>query len=170
MNAVFQKEKTHEIWRCKEMDWRITREQYVRGLTACSLGIFLIALVWLSGCGRLVDDRRQEDNPEFTVVPVSNSSVMALKADDIRRIMEISGFTYSQIEQLGNDLYDALRQLGAAKIRMDRKHVEVTYAIRDDQVWIATRSRGLFVYDVRSGKFVLGPGTETDYLGALQSR
>ena len=151
------------------MDLKITREETtVRGLRRAGARIALCTLVLISGCGRLLHDQRDESDTEFTVVPFSNSSAMVLDAEDIVHVMEIAGFTPPQIWKLGGDLRDALMQLGGAKMRMGKGRVEVIYAIQGDLVWITTRTRGLFVYDVKSKQFDVGPRAETNSPGPPQ--
>ena len=149
------------------MDLRITREKAVCGLMGPGIWIALYALVLISGCGGFLGNQRQESDTEFTVVPFSNSSAMALEADDVVRIMEIAGFTPQQIWRLAKDVRDGLMQLGGVKMRMGKKQVEVIYAVQGDLVWITTRSRGQFVYDVKGKQFNLGPGVETRSPGSL---
>jgi len=143
------------------MDLRITREKAVRGLIGPGVWIALYALLLTPGCGGLLGNQRQERDTEFTVVPFSNNSALALDGEDVVRVMEIAGFTPQQIWKLGADLRNALMQSGGAKMRLGKKQVEVIYAVRGDHVWIQSRTRNLFVYDVKSKQFNLGPGAET---------
>jgi hypothetical protein len=131
----------------------------MRELIGLRTWIALCSLALMAGCGGLLNKSDSKRKSDFTVVPFSNSSVVALDGDDVRRVMEIAGFTPPQIWELGEDLHNALMQLGGAKMRLGKKQVEVIYAVQGDLVWITTRSRGLFVYDVKSKQFNLGPGT-----------
>ncbi len=143
------------------MNLRITRERELGELIGPRVWIPLCTLLLLAGCGGPQGDQRRKDNAEFTVIPFSNSSALALDGKDVHHIMEIAGFTPPQIWQLAEDLHNALMQLGGAKMRMGKKQIEVIYAVQGDLVWITTRSRGLFVYDTKSKQFNLGPGAHT---------
>jgi len=88
------------------------------------------------------------------VTPLSNQDVIALGADDIIRIMRRAGFSDEQILQLGTDVRNALLLSGAAQVRLKDK-VEVIFAVHDDYVFITTRLRGSFIYDVKAGGFGL---------------
>jgi hypothetical protein len=131
----------------------------MRELIGLKTWIVLCSLALMAGCGGLLNKSDSKRDSEFTVVPFSNSSVLALDGKDVNRIMEIAGFTPPQIWELGEDLHNALLQSGGAKMRQGKKQVEVIYAIQGDLVWITTRSRGLFVYDAKGKQFNLGPGT-----------
>lgn len=146
----------------------MTRGQTAHRAVGSVMGMALCALILLPGCGRMLNDQRQKDNPEFTVVPFSNSSAMALEADDVHRIMEIAGFTPPQIWDLALDVHNALKELGGAKIKMGKDRTEVIYATQGDLVWIGTRSRGFFVYDVKSKQFNLAPNAGSRSSGSPQ--
>jgi hypothetical protein len=82
---------------------------------------------------------------------VSNRDVAALSSDDIVQIMRRSGFSDEQILELGTEVRNALLQSGAAEIRKGK--VEVLFAVRGEYVFIDTRSRGSFIYDIKRGRF-----------------
>lgn len=103
------------------------------------------------GIGSLTSSK---DTAKFQVTPLSNQDVVALSADDIIRIMRRAGFSDEQILQLGTDVRNALLLSGAAQLRLKDK-VEVIFAVHDDHVFITTRLRGSFIYDVKAGGFGL---------------
>jgi len=139
----------------------------MRELIDLRIWMALCSLVLMAGCGGLLKNSDSKRKTEFTVVPVSNNSgVLALDGVDVNRIMEIAGFTPPQIWELGEDLHNALKQLGGAKMRLGKKQVEVIYKVQGDLVWITTRTRGFFVYDAKSKQFNLAPGTELSSPGA----
>jgi hypothetical protein len=84
------------------------------------------------------------------VVPFSNRNVLALSSDDIVRVMRKAGFTDPQILEHGTALHDALAKSGAAQIKIGKK-LEAVFAINGDAVYISTRLRGNFIYNVKTG-------------------
>jgi hypothetical protein len=103
------------------------------------------------GIGSLTSSRR---TAELQVTPLSNQDVITLSADDVIRIMRRAGFSDEQILRLGTDVRSALLLSGAAQVRL-RDKVEVIFAVHDDYVFITTRLRGHFIYDVKAGGFGL---------------
>lgn len=127
--------------------------------------VLLVLLGLLSsgivGCGHLGKFTQgigslttSKDTAKLQVIPLSNQDVIALGADDIIRMMRQAGFSDDQILQLGTDVRDALLLSGAAQVKLKDK-VEVIFAVHDDYVFITTRLRGHFIYDVKSGGFGL---------------
>lgn len=84
------------------------------------------------------------------VIPVSNRHVLELRADDVVQIMRRAGFSDPQILQYGPDLQSGLAQSGAVQIKINRT-VEAVFAINGDSVYISTRLRGHFIYNVNMG-------------------
>jgi hypothetical protein len=64
--------------------------------------------------------------------------------------MRQAGFSDNQILEHGTDLHNALSREGAAQIRI-RKNPEAVFAINGDAVYISTRLRGNFIYNVKTG-------------------
>ena len=104
------------------------------------------------GIGSLTTSSKR--TTKLQVTPLSNQDVIAMSADDIIRIMRRAGFSDEQILQLGTDVRNALLLSGAAQVRL-RDKVEVIFAVHDDYVFITTRLRGSFIYDVKAGGFGL---------------
>jgi len=86
----------------------------------------------------------------FEVIPVSSRNVLALTADDIVQVMRRAGFSDNQILEIGTEVHDALLQSGGVYIKVNKK-VEATFAVSDDDVYISTRLRGNFIYNVNTG-------------------
>ena len=86
----------------------------------------------------------------FEVIPVNYEEVLTLSSDDIVRVMRRAGFSDNQILEYGTDLHDALSRSGAAQIKMSKK-LQAVFAINGDSVYISTRLRGNFIYNVKTG-------------------
>jgi len=84
------------------------------------------------------------------VVPVSNRHVLELSADDIVQIMRRAGFSDAQVFEHGPDLHAGLAESGAVQIKINNT-VEAVFAINGDSVYISTRLRGHFIYNVNTG-------------------
>jgi len=91
------------------------------------------------------------------VVPLRNQktdrvslNVLTLSSDDIVRVMRQAGFSDNQILEYGTDLHIALSREGAAQIKI-RNRLEAIFAINGDAVYISSRSRGNFIYNVKTG-------------------
>lgn len=87
------------------------------------------------------------------VIPLSNRSVLALSPDDVAEIMRRAGFSNDQILEYGTELRNGLAESGAVQIKNGEK-VEAVFAINleeGNRVYISTRLRGNFIYDVDAG-------------------
>lgn len=87
------------------------------------------------------------------VIPLSNRSVLALSPDDVVEVMKRAGFSDRQILEYGTDLRNGLSESGAVQIKVGEK-VEAVFAVNLSEtncVYISTRLRGNFIYDVDSG-------------------
>ena len=102
--------------------------------------VSLLLLITLGGCLR----------SGIHVVPVPNQYVLSLNADEIVQILRASGFTDSQIEKYGWSVREGLARSGAVRILID-KVVEAGFAVRGDDIYISTRSRGYFIYNINTG-------------------
>jgi hypothetical protein len=104
--------------------------------------LLVILASGLSGC---------TGNRGFELFPLNNQqNVLTLSSDDIVRVMRRAGFSDNQILQYGEDLHLALAQYGAAQIKI-RKRLEAVFAINGDAVYISTRLRGNFIYNIKTG-------------------
>ncbi len=89
-------------------------------------------------------------NRGLEIVPINNQDVLTLSSDDIVRVMRRAGFSDNQILEYGTDLHSALSREGAAQIKI-RRNPEAVFAINGDAVYISTRLRGNFIYNVKTG-------------------
>ena len=105
--------------------------------TSFLLIVFLLFFHIITGCA----------NIESRVIPVGNPEVTALIAEDIARIMLRAGFSEEQILELGTDLRNELSQSGAAQIYINGK-VEAIFAVSGKCVYVSSRKKGSFVYDL----------------------
>ncbi len=86
----------------------------------------------------------------FEVIPLNYQEVLTLSSDDIVRVMRRAGFSDNQILEYGTDLHDALSRSGAAQVKISNK-LQAVFAINGDSVYISTRLRGNFIYNVKTG-------------------
>jgi hypothetical protein len=117
----------------------------VAAITGLTLLLFLA--LGVIGCGS--STRRSG----IQIIPLSSRSVLELNADDVVRIMRRAGFSDRQILDYGPDLRDGLAQSGAVQVKVGNK-VEAVFAINLDHgpcVYITTRLRGSFIYNVQTG-------------------
>jgi len=92
-------------------------------------------------------------NAKLQIIPMSNHEIADLRADDIVLIMRRAGFSDDQILELGPDLREGLLESGAAQFKVGNK-IEAIFAIHGDCVYVSTRMRGSFIYDVKIGSIV----------------
>jgi hypothetical protein len=85
-------------------------------------------------------------------VPHENPDQADLSAEAILRIMERVGFSDAQILQLGPALHRALQTQGAAEIKLGKK-TEMAFGVNGERLFITSRTRGTFVYNITSGRF-----------------
>jgi hypothetical protein len=105
----------------------------------------MLLVFGIAGCARTARGIR--------VIPMSNRSVLALNPDEVVDIMRRAGFSDNQIFEYGTDLRNGLAESGAVQIKIGNK-VEAVFAVNLSEgncVYISTRLRGNFIYDVDSG-------------------
>ena len=137
---------------------RANDRSYTASIILCALAVSLCAL--LMGCRPIKWPEMGRPSEGLQVVGLSNRDVAALSSDDIVRIMRRAGFSDEQILKLGTELRNALLTSGAAQIK--KGQVEAIYAVHGEYVFITTRLRGSFVYDLRRGKFGVMPSSPED--------
>jgi hypothetical protein len=93
------------------------------------------------------------------ILPISNKDILSLSTDDVRQIMEKAGFSSEQISQYETEVRDALEQTGAVQIKKGNAQ-EAVLAVRDKEVYVSTRQRDYFIYNVNEGNFI-GASTGT---------
>ena len=108
--------------------------------------VMLLMMMLLGGCVK----------SGIQIVPVPNQNVLTLTTDELITIMRRVGFSDMQIRQYGFDVWDGLKRSGRVEIRVDSV-LEVSFAIKGEEVFIASRSRGYFIYNINSG-WVEGQG------------
>lgn len=121
--------------------------RYNSRISSVTILLTLLALLALGvgGCAR--------SSTGIRVIPLSNRSVLALSPDDVVEVMKRAGFSDGQILEHGTDLRNGLAESGAVQIKIGKK-VEAVFAINLSEsncVYISTRLRGNFIYDVDSG-------------------
>jgi len=109
--------------------------------------------VLCSGCA----STDNSSSTKFQVISVSSRDVAVLSADDIVRVMRRAGFSDEQILELGTRLRNALLQSGAVEIKQG-KMIEAIFAVNSNNVFITTRLRGNFIYNLEKASFI---GLET---------
>jgi hypothetical protein len=112
---------------------------------AVMLMLLTLAAFAMAGCTRTARGIR--------VIPMANRSVLALSSDEVVNIMRRAGFSDNQILEYGTDLRNGLAESGAVQIKIGNK-VEAVFAVNLSEgncVYISTRLRGNFIYDVDSG-------------------
>jgi hypothetical protein len=115
------------------------------GRITTRLALLLLLTLGTIGCARRATG--------IQIIPLSSSNVLALGADDLIEVMRRAGFSDEQILEHGPDVHDGLAQSGAVQVRVNNR-VEAVFAInrdRGDCVYISTRVRGNFIYNVGSG-------------------
>jgi hypothetical protein len=113
--------------------------------------MILLTLLTILALG--VGSCAHSSNTGIRVIPLSNRYVLALNPDDVVEVMRRAGFSDNQILEYGTDLRNGLSESGAVQIKIGRK-VEAVFAINlseGKRVYISTRLRGNFIYDVDAG-------------------
>jgi len=119
--------------------------KYNSGIGRLTATVLLLLALGMIGCARRATG--------IQIVPLSSYSVLALSTDDLIEVMQRAGFSDEQILEYGPDVYDGLANSGAVQVRVGNR-VEAIFAInrdRGDCVYISTRVRGNFIYNVGSG-------------------
>ena len=116
--------------------------------SSATIMLMLAALLFFGvvGCAR-------STSSGIRLIPLSNRHVLALTPDDVVAVMRRAGFSDRQILEYGTDLRNGLAESGAVQIKIGKK-VEAVFAINLNDgncVYISTRLRGNFIYDVDSG-------------------
>ena len=117
----------------------------------CSRVMFILTLLVLLALGAVGCARSSSTG--IRVVPLSNRDVLALGPDDVVTVMRRAGFSDRQVLEYGTQLRDGLAESGAVQIKIGKK-VEALFAINlkdGDCVYISTRLRGNFIYNVDTG-------------------
>jgi len=105
------------------------------------LSLFIMALS-LAGCAYT--------NSGIVVEPLNSQSVLNLSADNVVDIMRAAGFSDEQIIEHGMAVRNGLAQAGAVRIFVNGR-VEAIFAVKDQDIYISTELRGLFIYNINTG-------------------
>ena len=119
------------------------RHKSKNGGVMVALAMLTLLAMGVVGCG----------STGIQVIPLSNRHVLALSADDVVQVMRGAGFSDRQILAYGTDLRNGLAQYGAVQIKVNNK-LEAVFAVnldRGDCVYISTRLRGNFIYNLKTG-------------------
>jgi hypothetical protein len=123
-------------------------EYILKAISAKGTWLILILALSIGGCAST-----DSYSSKLCITPLNNKSTITLSADDVVQMMRQVGFSDKQILDLGTEMRDSLLYSGAAQFKIDNK-VEAIFAVNDGFVYIATRSRGTFVYDVKTGRTI----------------
>jgi tetratricopeptide (TPR) repeat protein len=100
------------------------------------------------------------DDISVQIIPLPNKDVLALSAEEITQILQKAGFSDSQLLEHITEIRDGLAKSGAVQIKVGNK-VEAVFAINlteGNRVYISTRRRGNFIYNVNeSGNIPKAP-------------
>jgi len=107
----------------------------------------------LGAGGQQQHQSQQRRQGAIQIVPQPSREVADLNPDDVVRIMRRIGFTDDQILELGTDMHDALFNSGAARV-VYKEETEALVSVKGMQVYVRSRSRGSFIYDLGYGQFV----------------
>lgn len=122
----------------------------LRVIPETCIWLILILALGITGC---TPSTTSHPSSELRITPLNNKNTITLSADDIVRMMRQVGFSDEQIIELGGRMHDSLLHSGAAQLEIGNK-VEAIFAVNANFVYIATRLRGSFIYDVKRGCIV----------------
>ncbi len=89
------------------------------------------------------------DDTSVQVIPLPNKDVLALSAEDVTQMFERAGFSHSDLFEHITEVRDALAKSGAVQIKIHNT-MEAVFAVRDDSVYISTRKKGNFIYNLNT--------------------
>ena len=84
------------------------------------------------------------------ILPMGNQDVLELTANDIVQVMRAAGFSDEQIYEHGAAVHDGMARSGAVQVKVDSTY-EAVFAAKGDSIYISTRSRGHFLYNINTG-------------------
>ena len=127
---------------------KLVKYKLINGGLIIMLLLPILSMVNIVGC----TPAAEQPTTRIRIIPLSNQEVVALSPKDIVQIMRRVGFSDEQIVRHGAELRNGLSQSGAAQLRIGSSHkVEATFAVHGNCVYISTRLRGSFIYNVKTG-------------------
>ena len=135
----------------------------MKSLLYC-ISIILIAAA-VSSCSKKEDDNNRqtqsvqeqvaetqetEQKSNIQIVPIPSQETLTLNAAEMVEILKKIGFTDSQIQEHAFSIRDGLAKSGAVRILINDE-VEAGFAIKGDEVFISSRSRGQHIYNINTG-------------------
>lgn len=122
-------------------------------LKATSKKSIWVLLVLFLLCSVGCEPSTKSQSADFVIKPISNQSVVDLSADEVMRLMQQVGFSDRQIAKHGADMRNSLLHSGAAQLKIGDK-VEAIFAVNNNCVYVATRLRGSFIYDLQTSEML----------------
>ncbi|MBN2180543.1 MAG: hypothetical protein JW715_01420 [Sedimentisphaerales bacterium] len=119
-----------------------TNKYRLRIYKAITAVLLLSTAFGLFGCSRFQRGIR--------VIPLPNQDVLELSGANIVELMRGTGFSDDQIAQYGADVQGGLARSGRVQIDVNGR-AEVIFAVQSRDVYIGTKLRGIFVYNVDTG-------------------
>lgn len=123
-------------------------EYVLKAISAKRTWLILILVLGIEGCAST-----DSYSSKLRITPLNNKSTITLSADDVVLMMRRVGLSDEQILKLGTEMHDNLLRFGAAQLEVGGK-VEAIFAVNDGFVYIATRSRGTFIYNAKTGQTI----------------
>ena len=84
------------------------------------------------------------------IVPIPSQDILELYPDEVMLILQRIGFTDEQIREHAWSVREGLAKSGAVRIMVNGT-IEAGFAIRGDEIYISSRSRGRFIYNINTG-------------------
>ena len=89
-------------------------------------------------------------NTNIKIVPVPSQETLTISPEDAILILQAIDFSDSQVQDLAPVVCDALSKSGAVRILIDDE-VQAGLAVRGDEVFISSRTKGQFIYNIKTG-------------------
>lgn len=104
----------------------------------------------------------QKQSTDLQVQQRVGGQATDLKAGEVIRIMCRIGLVDDQILVLGPNLRDAIRSTGAASLSRGGRP-EVMFAVNEEHLFVQSRSKGSFIYDLKDKRFIPVPPMPAEY-------
>ena len=114
-----------------------------------STWLILILALAVAGC----TPDTTSPSSKLRLSPLNNQDTVNLNANDIVSIMRSAGFSDDQILEHGTRMHQDLLESGAVQLKVDDK-IEAIFAVNNNYIYIATRMRGSFIYNTKTGQIV----------------